>query len=79
MRSSSAVSDFHQSGVFSTLHRLGRPDLQRLERELSNHARSRPIALVLPCLHSELRDVALKGIIEQLQHLARHHGDVAQR
>jgi glucosyl-3-phosphoglycerate synthase len=63
------VSDFHQSGVFSTLHRLGRPDLQRLERELSDHARSRPIALVLPCLHSELRDVALKGIIEQLQHV----------
>jgi glucosyl-3-phosphoglycerate synthase len=63
------VSDFHQSGVFSTLHRLGRPDLQRLERELSDHAHSRPIALVLPCLHSELRDVALKGIIEQLQHV----------
>ena len=25
------------------------------------------MALVLPCLHSELRDVALKGIIDQLR------------
>jgi glucosyl-3-phosphoglycerate synthase len=61
------VSDFHQTGVVSTLHRLGRRDLARLERELADPARSRPVALVLPCLHSELHDVALKGIVEQLE------------
>ncbi len=61
------MADFHQSGVISTLHRLGRADLQRLERELHHHGKERPVALVLPCLHSELRDVALKGIIDQLR------------
>jgi glucosyl-3-phosphoglycerate synthase len=62
------VSDFHQTGVVATLHRLGRRDLGRLERELGDPTRSRPVALVLPCLYSELNDIALKGIIEQLQH-----------
>jgi len=61
------VSDFHQTGVISTLHRLGRRDVVSLERELVGHAEARPIALVLPCLHSELHDVALKGIIDQLR------------
>jgi glucosyl-3-phosphoglycerate synthase len=61
------VSDFHQTGVIGTLHRLGRRDLALLERELRTQARSRPIALVLPCLHSELGDVALKGIVDQLK------------
>lgn len=61
------MADFHQGGVVTTLHRLGRTDLARLERELLSYADTRPIALVLPCLHSELRDVALKGIIETLQ------------
>jgi len=41
--------------------------LARLERELGDPSRSRPVALVLPCLHAELHDVALKGIIDQLQ------------
>jgi glucosyl-3-phosphoglycerate synthase len=61
------VSDFHQTGVVSTLHRLGRRDLARLERELGDPSRSRAVALVLPCLHGELHDIALKGIIDQLQ------------
>ena len=60
------MSDFHQTGVISTLHRLGRRDVVALERELVRHAEARPIALILPCLHAELRDVALKRIIDQL-------------
>ena len=60
------MADFHQTGVITTLHRLGPEDLDRLEAEIAEHARGRPIALVLPCLHAELRDVALKGIIETL-------------
>lgn len=61
------MADFHQTGVITTLHRLGRPDLARLEGALRTFAEARPIALVLPCLHAELRDVALKGIIDQLK------------
>ena len=60
------MADFHQTGVIGTLHRLGRPDLKRLEAELASHAAARPVALVLPCLHSELADGAVKGIIDQL-------------
>ncbi len=60
------MADFHQTGVISTLHRLGRPDLDRLERELQGHAQVRPIALVLPCLYSELHDGPLKGLIDEL-------------
>jgi glucosyl-3-phosphoglycerate synthase len=60
------MADFHQTGVITTLHRLGLEDLDRLEAEIAEHAQDRPIALVLPCLHAELRDVALKGIIESL-------------
>jgi len=60
------MADFHQSGVVTTLHRLGPTDVRRLESELLDYAGVRPIALVLPCLYSELRDVALKGILETL-------------
>ena len=61
------MADFHQTGVITTLHRLGRSDLSRLESALRQCSEARPIALVLPCLHAELRDVALKGIIDQLR------------
>jgi len=61
------MADFHQSGVVTTLHRLGPTDVRRLESELFEYAEVRPIALVLPCLYSELRDVALKGILETLR------------
>ncbi|MCH7599940.1 MAG: glycosyl transferase [Myxococcales bacterium] len=60
------MADFHQNGVISTLHRLGAPDLGRLERELVDYASQRPIGLVLPTLFSEIRGPALKGIVEVL-------------
>ena len=60
------MADFHQSGAITTLHRLGEPELERLESELLAFTTSRPIALVLPCLHAELRGPALKGIVEEL-------------
>jgi glucosyl-3-phosphoglycerate synthase len=60
------MADFHQSGVITTLHRLGTPDLERLEDDLLEYSRLRPIALVLPALHAELRGPALKGIVEEL-------------
>ncbi len=60
------MADFHQSGVISTLHRLGAPDVDRLERELIDYSVQRPIALVLPTLFSETRGPALKEIVEVL-------------
>jgi len=61
------MADFHQTGVISTLHRLGRVDLARLETELEAFSLQMPIALVLPCLYSELQGPALKEIVKQLQ------------
>jgi len=61
------MADFHQTGVVSTLHRLGRPEVDRLEQTLLGHSRSRPISLVLPCLISELDGPGLKGIVDILR------------
>ena len=61
------MADFHQTGVISTLHRLGPPSLRRLERELLTYSDERPGALVLPGLYTELRGPALKGIVEALE------------
>jgi glucosyl-3-phosphoglycerate synthase len=52
--------------VISTLHRLGAPDVDRLERELVSYSDRRPIGLVLPTLFSEIRGPALKEIVEVL-------------
>jgi len=60
------MSDFHQTGVITSLHRLGPVDLPRLERDLVGYSADRPIALVLPSLSSEMRGPALKGIVEEL-------------
>ena len=59
------MADFHQTGVITSLHRLGDPDLPRLERELLRYASERPVALVLPSLYSELHGPALKRIVEE--------------
>jgi len=60
------VSDFYQTGVVATLHRLGRTNRQKIETELEAFGRQRPIALVLPALYSEFESGVLHGIIEQL-------------
>jgi len=61
------MADFHQTGVITTLHRFGPPDLSRLEKELVEYGATRPIALVLPCLYEEIRGPALQGIVDELQ------------
>ena len=61
------MADFYQTGLIATLHRLGRPNLERLEQELADHGKTNPIALVLPCLYSELEGPALGGIVEHLR------------
>jgi glucosyl-3-phosphoglycerate synthase len=60
------MSDFYQTGAVATFHRLGTFDLDKIEEELSWFSHERQIALVLPCLYSELSGEALKGIIRHL-------------
>lgn len=61
------MSDFYQVGVVATFHRLGSQNLDKLEEELSWYSHERPIALVLPCLFSELEGEALPNIVRQLK------------
>jgi glucosyl-3-phosphoglycerate synthase len=61
------MSDFYQVGVVATFHKLGKFNLDKIEEELSWYTHERPIALVLPCLYSELSGEALKGIIRHLK------------
>jgi glucosyl-3-phosphoglycerate synthase len=63
------MADFHQSGDITTLHRLVPDDVDRLERELGRLACRYPIALVLPCLHSEFSRPAIHKILEELRHV----------
>ena len=63
------MSDFYQSGVISTLHRLGEHSLPRLESELKHYSRERPIALVLPCLFTEIHGSGLAGIVDSLREI----------
>jgi glucosyl-3-phosphoglycerate synthase len=64
--SSGRMSDFFQTGVIATLHRLGKLDLARMERELAKYAEETPIALVLPCHVRELGSAALRLIVREL-------------
>ena len=61
------MSDFFQTGIVTTLHKLGKEDIERIEAELTWYAHERPIALILPYLYSELEGDALKGIVKGLQ------------
>jgi glucosyl-3-phosphoglycerate synthase len=61
------MSDFYQTGVVATFHKLGSINLEKIEAELSWYAEERPIALVLPSLYSELQGDALKGIVRELK------------
>ena len=61
------MSDFYQTGVVATLHKLGRVNIEKIESELTWYAQERPIALVLPSLYSELKGEALTGIVKELK------------
>jgi glucosyl-3-phosphoglycerate synthase len=60
------MADFYQTGIITTLHNLGRPSLDRLEADLREFGRVRPIALVLPALYSEFKRPAMAGIVSEL-------------
>ncbi len=67
------MSDFHQTGVVTTLHRLGPPGVERLEAELAHHASENPVSLVLPCLHTEIHGAALPRIVDVLSKVPYLH------
>lgn len=60
------MSDFYQNGIITTLHNLRQRSLEDLESELSRFSRTRPMALILPCLYSELEGPAMPNILEHL-------------
>jgi len=61
------MADFYQTGVFATLHRLGRYRVEEIEKKLQKYSVERPIALILPSLYSELEGEALKQILNELK------------
>ncbi len=61
------MTDFFQAGVITTLHRLKKVNLERMEMELEFYSRHNPIALILPSLYSELKEKALKTIVSEIQ------------
>ena len=61
------MSDFYQTGVVTTLHRLTPNNIERLEHDLERFCRNRPIGLVLPALYLDFESAAMQRIIPQLR------------
>src|SRR5262245_34172232 len=64
-----SMPDFFQTGAVATLHRLGKPEIPRLEQELEEFSKETPIALVLPCHVRELGTPALRSIVRELKNV----------
>lgn len=60
------MSDFIQTGSITTLHLLGEHDIAKIEQEIEEASKMRPISLVLPCLISEMDGPALRVIMSAL-------------
>jgi glucosyl-3-phosphoglycerate synthase len=67
------MADFYQTGVVATFHRFGAVDIERMEKELTEFNRHRPIALVLPITPAELEAPAIKRIIHNLKEVSYLH------
>lgn len=67
------MADFCQTGVVPTFHRLGELKLEKMEDNLRQFNRHRPIALVLPVTPAELGSPALNGILSHLQNIDYLH------
>lgn len=61
------MGDFYQNGIITTLHNLAQRPLEDMEQELCEFAKKRPMALILPCLYSELETDAMPNIIHHLK------------
>ena len=60
------MSDFYQTGVVATLHRLGDHKVEILEQQLERFVQEQPVALVLPALYAEFEKPAMEEILQQL-------------
>ena len=60
------MGDFYQNGEVTTLHNLTNRSVEDMESELLQFSTTRPMALVLPCLYSELEGPAIGKIVEEL-------------
>ena len=60
------MTDFYQTGVVATLHKLGHRPLESLEQDLRGFGKVQPIALVLPALYSEFEGPAMPRILEEV-------------
>jgi glucosyl-3-phosphoglycerate synthase len=67
------MADFYQTGVITTLHRLGETRLDQLESELVEFAQLRPLTLVIPALASEMDGPALGRIVRTLRDVPYLH------
>jgi glucosyl-3-phosphoglycerate synthase len=61
------MSDYFQNGVITTFHKLGEVNIKRLEGDLKEFSRRRPIALILPSLYREFASGALQNIMKILK------------
>ena len=62
----SAMADFFQNGVITTLHNLSPRRVEELEADLSSWSAQRPMSLVIPTLFSEVEGDALPAIVDEL-------------
>ena len=62
------MSDFHQTGVISTLHRFHTCSLDQIEGQLVEFARKRPVTLIIPALSDDVKRDPMKKIVEDLEH-----------
>lgn len=60
------MADFYQHARLPTLHHLATPDSSEREAELTELTRERPVALLLPALHTEVHRPALPSILRQV-------------
>ena len=60
------MADFVQNGEIGTLHNLRNRRVEELEADLAEWSGETPMALVLPCLFSELEGPALGPIVDKL-------------
>jgi glucosyl-3-phosphoglycerate synthase len=60
------MSDFYQTGVVTTLHKLRREGAAKLEAELESFSHANPIGLVLPALYMEFETPAMRPIVNEI-------------
>jgi glucosyl-3-phosphoglycerate synthase len=63
------MADFYQTGLLATFHRLGALNQERLECDLAEFNKHRPLALVLPTTPKELGSPALRTILDVIKDL----------